>query len=400
MTKESNNVGSDEKLIVATAEEVNLNTEEKNNVIVISPDEEKSLEAKADEYTEKLINIDLDNQSVVTQSKEAVESMGEEVQKEAASQFQLLRMPLKTLMGKNQEEGDVAKQLIELKLQVEELDPAKFDFEAGWFSRILGFIPGVGTPLKRYFSRFESAQDAISAVINSLENGRSQLERDNITLVEDQNLMRTTTHKLEKAIKLGELIDQKINYKLEREITDERKKTFVKEEMLFPLRQRVIDLQQQLAVNQQGVISLEIIMRNNKELVRGVSRALNVTVNALQVAGTVAMALNNQKIVLDKIDAVNATTNSLIAGTANRLKTQGVEIQKQASSAQIDMEVLKVAFADINTALNDLATFKQEALPVMAQTILDMDKIIDETENKLKEIEKSREMNKEIVIEP
>ena len=34
-----------------------------------------------------------------------------------------------------------------------------------------------------------------------------QLKRDNITLVEDQKAMRALTHKLEQAIKLGQLID-------------------------------------------------------------------------------------------------------------------------------------------------------------------------------------------------
>ena len=386
---------------MATPEELTEQTaSEFSNVITISVDDEKNLETKAEQYIEQMVSIDLDNHDLKTEMKDAVETMGAEAQQEASQQFQLLKMPLRKMMSSTQDDGNVAQQLIELKLQVEELDPAKFDFEPGWMSRILGFLPGIGTPLKRYFSRFESSQDVISAVISSLENGKEQLGRDNITLIEDQKMMRQATYKLDKAIKLGQLIDQKLNYKIEREITDERKKSFIQEEMLFPLRQRIIDLQQQLAVNQQGIISLEIIMRNNKELVRGVDRALNVTVNALQVAGTVALALNNQKIVLDKIEAINLTTNSLIAGTANRLKTQGVEIQKQASSAQIDLSTLQNAFADINIALDDLATFKKEALPVMAQTVLDMDKITTETEGKLKEIEQSNKVSKEIVIEP
>ena len=42
---------------------------------------------------------------------------------------------------------------------------------------------------------------------------------------------------------------------------------------------------------------------------RGVDRSLDVTVNALQVAVTVALALANQKIVLDKVEAINKTTS-------------------------------------------------------------------------------------------
>ena len=70
---------------------------------------------------------------------------------------------------------------------------------------------------------------------------------------------------------------------------DDPRREFVEEDILFALRQRTLDLQQQLAVNQQGVLAIEIIIRNNRELIRGVDRALDVTISALQVAVTVAL---------------------------------------------------------------------------------------------------------------
>jgi uncharacterized protein YaaN involved in tellurite resistance len=189
------------------------------------------------------------------------------------------------------------------------------------------------------------------------------------------------------------LIDQKIDYALEREIPGEDpRRRFIEDEILFPLRQRIQDLQQQLAVNQQGVLAIEIIMRNNKELVKGVDRGMNVTVNALNVAVTVALALANQKIVLDKIDAVNKTTNRLIAQTAAQLRTQGTEIHKQASSTQLDMETLKKAFVDINAALDDISDFRKKALPQMAQSILEMDTLTKTTEAAILRMEKGTQM--------
>ncbi len=139
----------------------------------------------------------------------------------------------------------------------------------------------------------------------------------------------------------------------------------IAEELLFLLRQRIQDLQQQL-VNQQGYLTTELVIRNNKELIRGVNCATQVMVNALQVAVTLALALANQKIVLDKLKAVNTTTENLIASTAERLKTQGAEIHKQASSTQLDVEVLKKAFDYIRAALDDISRYRQEAFPKMA----------------------------------
>lgn len=359
-----------------------------------------NLETKATQFIDRIMNLNPQDYKGREDNKAAVDTFGLELQREAAKKSELLKQPVKKLSDRSSEGGEVANSLINLKLKVEELDPAKFNFEPGWVSRTLGFLPGIGDPLKKYFSKFESAQDVIAAIIKSLENGRDQLTRDNITLTEDQKSMREISDKLTQMIALSQVIDNKLQYKLDREVTagsDQHK--FLSEEILFPLRQRIIDLQQQLAVNQQGVIATEIIMRNNKELVRGVNRSLNVTVSALQVAATVAMALANQKIVLDKINSVNKTTNDLIAGTASRLKTQGVEIQKQASSASLDMNTLKVAFQDLKTAMDDISTFRQKALPQMAQAVIEMEKLTTEAQSSIAKMDKGNQVKPAIAID-
>jgi uncharacterized protein YaaN involved in tellurite resistance len=379
----------------------------KNDLAILAPaslrldaQDEKDLSNQADQYVEQLLSFDPQQFAEQQARKDAVEQMGAEVQRRATKQSALLQQPIKTLSKRGADGGDVANALIDLKMKVEDLDPGKIDLEAGWLTRTIGLIPGVGTPIKRYFSKYESAQTVIGAIIRSLENGRDQLKRDNVTLTEDQKQMREMTRKLEQAVKLGSLIDQKLQYKLEREITPgDPKHAFVSEELLFPLRQRIIDLQQQLAVNQQGVLASEIIIRNNKELARGVDRALNVTITALEVGATVAMALANQKVVLDKIDAVNKTTSDLISKTAERLKTQGVQIHKQASSAQLDMQSLKKAFGDIQAAMDDLSTFRLKALPQMASTILELDQVSAQAEKAIQKMEEGNRARPSIKID-
>jgi uncharacterized protein YaaN involved in tellurite resistance len=346
------------------------------------------LEAKADEFVKMLLATKVSDESAASANRSAVEGFGMDLQKRAANQSAMLKNPIKKLSQRSDEGGDVGNALINLKLTVEDLDPGKFDFQPGWFARTVGMIPGIGTPMKRYFSKYESAQTVIDAIIRSLENGRDQLGRDNITLQEDQKRMRELTKKLEDGIIIAQLMDQKISYSLERDIpaTDPKHK-FIQEEIMFPLRQRTMDLQQQLAVNQQGVLAAEVIIRNNTELIRGVNRALNVTVTALEVAVTVALALADQQIVLDKVNALTSTTNNLISGTAARLKTQGAEIHKKASSTQLDMASLKSAFVDIQAAIDDLAKFRIEALPKMASTILEMDKLTTSAEAAIAKLE-------------
>ena len=112
-------------------------------------------------------------------------------------------------------------------------------------------------------------------------------------------------------------------------------------------------------------MAIEVVIRNNKELIRGVDRAKNVTISALKIAVTVASALYNQKIVLQKIELLNQTTNDLIAGTSKMLKDQGIAIQKQAYDASISVDTMKQAFTDVLSALDSISVYKQEALPRM-----------------------------------
>jgi uncharacterized protein YaaN involved in tellurite resistance len=352
------------------------------------------LEKQAGDVVANLLTADPKDGTTISQNRQVLESMGSQLQKEAARRSQMLKQPIAKLYKDTNEGGEVANALVNLKLKVEELDPGKFDFEPGWVTRSMGLLPFVGTPLKRYFTRYENASTVMDAIIRALRLGREQLTRDNITLADDQKAMRSLTEKLEKAIKLGQLIDAKLSSQLERELTPgDPRHTFVQTEWLFPLRQRIQDLQQQMVVNQQGVLAIEMIIRNNVELARGVDRAINVTVSALQVAVTLALALANQKIVLSKIQAVNETTDKLIADTAKNLRTQGAEIHKMAAGTTINIETLKTAFVDIRAALDDVAKFRQEALPQMAQAIVELDKLSSEAGKSIENMENAKRVS-------
>jgi len=124
-----------------------------------------------------------------------------------------------------------------------------------------------------------------------------------------------------------------------------------------------------IVTNQQGIISLNVIRRNNKELIRGVNRAKNVTVTALRTGVMVASALYNQKIVIKKIQTLNENTENIIQSTSRMLREQGSEIQKASMETMISPEVLKTSFADAIAAIEDVSKYKEEALPKMQETI-------------------------------
>ena len=87
-----------------------------------------------------------------------------------------------------------------------------------------------------------------------------------------------------------------------------------------------------MAVTVQGYLALDLVKKNNVELVKGVDRASTTTVAALRTAVTVAQAMTNQKLVLEQISALNTTTAGMIDTTGEMLRTQTGAIHEQAAS--------------------------------------------------------------------
>lgn len=339
-------------------------------VVPTAPATDAELTEMADAFVRDTLALNDDHAS---QQRQAIDSMGIEIQRQAAQRSSLLQTPIRQLAHQGDDGGPVAKSLLELRGKMQSLDPRHHDLSERGVARALSLIPGVGTRLQRYFNKFESAQAAIDAIIHDLEAGRDRLRRDNLTLSDDQTLMRTLIRQLQRHIELGRLIDERLVTTLETSADEPERQAFIEQELLFPLRQRIVDLQQQLAVSQQGVLALEVIIRNNRELIRGVDRALNVTVSALTVAVSTALALANQRLVLDQIESLNTTTSDLIAGTAKALRSQGVEIQNRSASTMLDMEQLEAAFEDVLGAIDEVSRYRREALPKLDAQIERLD---------------------------
>lgn len=268
-----------------------------------------------------------------------------------------------------------------------DLDPSALDFTK------TGPLGKIFNPIRRYFERYKTADAEIASIVKTLDKGKNMLKNDNTTLEIEQADMRDLTKQLAQRIEMGTQLDMYLSNAVENAEAageDEEKIKFIKEEILFPLRQRLMDFQQLLVVNQQGIIAMEVIRKNNLELIRAVDRAETVTISSLRVAVTVAGALYNQKIVLEKVQMLNETTNNMILSTSKMLKEQGVAIQREAVEASISPDTLKQAFADTISALDDISAYKAKALPQIARTIEEFKEIAVEGEKQLQKLEKSR----------
>jgi uncharacterized protein YaaN involved in tellurite resistance len=160
----------------------------------------------------------------------------------------------------------------------------------------------------------------------------------------------------------------------------------LRSEALFPIRQRRQDIMTQMAVNVQGYMALDLIRRNNLELIKGVDRAQTTTVAALRTAVIVSQALARQKLVLDQISALNTTTSNLIEKTSEQLRVQGGQINQQAAASTVDVAKLEAAFNNVFATMDALDTFRTQAVTSMADTVKALETQIDRAQPYLSRI--------------
>lgn len=334
---------------------------------------------------DQIMDVDLDSIEQRKEFTDVIQSFGLEDMRTCRSKNAILQKRIGTFEKQGSESGAVAKGLEDLTIRMKDMDPSGIDFAKQ------GPIGKLFNPARRYFEKYKTADQEIGAIVESLEKGKKALTNDNVTLEIEETEMRQMTKKMQTNIELGMKLDESLSIAVaEAKVKgeDPEKIQFVEEEILFPLRQRIEDFQQIQVVDQQGIVAMELIRRNNRELIRSVERAQNVTVTALRTAVTVAGALYNQRIVLEKVGALNDTTNKMIAATSHMLKEQGVAIQEQATEASVSPETLKESFRETLSALDDLSRYRQEALPRMRQTIDAFQELAIEGESQISRLER------------
>ena len=285
-----------------------------------------------------------------------VRSMGDlDIRRAAESSNRLLSSPIRAMKEGGLSEGSkVGSTLLELRRTVEDLDPA----EASRTRKLLGLIP-FGEKVDDYFRKYQSAQSHLDAILHALRDGQDELGKDNAALNLEKQQLWEAMGRLNQYVYIAERLDASLAaHVADLELSDPERAKALRDDVLFYVRQKHQDLLTQLAVSIQNYLAIDIVIKNNIELIKGVDRASTTTISALRTAVIVAQALGNQKLVLDQITALNTTTSAMIERTSEMLRDNSVAIQQQAASSTIGLPQLQAAFANIYATMDAIDTFK------------------------------------------
>ncbi len=344
---------------------IKVETEKASGLVPIEDEKKTQLSANVDKFIAELTEQDANSPEFGRRVDQLTALGRNEIEEAANYSNRFLDRPTRAINS----DTDIGKDLTELRRTVEDLDPGK-NGKMLTKKKLFGIIP-MGNQARAIFRRLPVGPGSyFSAILKRLASGKDELLRDNAAIdVERQNLWKTMG-KLEQMIFVAKTLDEKLEAKAaELDASEPAKAKALRESALFYTRQRVTDLLTQMAVTVQGYLALDLVKKNNIELMKGVDRASTTTVSALRTGVTVAQAMTNQKLVLDQITALNTTTANVIDSTGEMLRTQTGEIHRQAASSTIPLETLKRAFENVYATMDEIDSFKLEALGSMKQTV-------------------------------
>ncbi|WP_042803938.1 toxic anion resistance protein [Streptomyces sp. C] len=343
--------------------------EQASGLVPLQDGVQEEMARRADEYVGGLAGIDARSPEFASRIGE-ITSLGSAEMRTAANQSnRMLERAVRSLGadGGGDAQGRVAGSLVELRRTVEDLDPR--DAPAKGARRLLAKLPG-GNRFRDHVAKYASSQTTLNRIVGALRGGQDELRRDNAALHAERARLWETMGRLQEYAVLTEALDAAVEQRIsEAERTDPAQADALRADVLFPVRQKHQDLLTQLAVCAQGYLAMDVVRRNNEELVKGVDRAATTTVSALRIAVMLASALDNQRKVAEQVDALRGTTEELIRGNAEMLATQSGEIQRIAADPAVGAETLRTAFAQIYKTLDAIDTFKVQATESMAATV-------------------------------
>jgi len=355
-------------------------------MVQLSPSATSALDTQVSQFINGVLSVDVHSDEFRTRVNE-IQGLGSaDIRASAGVSNRMLNRPVQAMeQGGIAESSSVSKNLVALRHTVEDLDPAK---QGDLFSprRLLGLIP-FGDKIRDYFAKYRSAQSHLNAIIQALADGKDELLKDNAAVDQEKSNLWSLMQRLEQWAYVGKQVDQTLSDRIAQlQSTDPEKAKVLQQDLLFPVRQKVTDLLTQLAVAGQGYLALDLIRRNNIELVKGVDRATTTTISALRTAVIVAQALANQKLVLDQITALNTTTGNIIESTAHLLQNQTAAINEQASTSTINIEQLQRAFTAIYQTMDAIADYRVKALDSMGKTVQVLSTEVDKAKHYLDKV--------------
>jgi uncharacterized protein YaaN involved in tellurite resistance len=354
--------------------------------VAVAPSVSPEDTTKVDTIVDRLMGLDFNDGETKEGVVHGLRVLNDKVM-EDASKF--TSEALKKRMGGLQAtpEGDVVFQgMMNLNAKLKEVHPSNYDLTENFLHRILPFL----SPVRNYFAKFQTMESVIGGYQENLERGISERELDLDILREDKKNLYNAEKLLKKGIEFNKLLQEKLETKIKMDVSDAAQKQFLEGQILSNLLRQTQGLEEMRAVNLQGQMSMEMLLKTGLEVIDGAKRCIRISINALTIAGVIQHVLTGQRKLLEAVKEVNKTATEMVDWNAKQLSTTMIEVGRMASETSLDIDVLINAIEMSTKAIDDDIKYRQEAIPMIKERISRLGEASNKAQKTTEDLAKER----------
>lgn len=260
--------------------------------------------------------------------------------------------------------------------------------EPGFFARLFGRAK----PVVKFLQRYEDVRKQIDKITDNLEDHKTKLLTDIVSLDRLYNANLDYFHDLELYINAG---DEKL-WQLDDEIIPQLQKQAEESDEVLraqelrdlrsardDLERRVHDLRLTRQVTLQSLPSIRLVQENDKGLVTKINSTLVNTVPLWRQQLATAVTIYRSGQAAKSVKAATDLTNELLEENAENLRQATIETRQQLERGVFDIETVKKANQTLIDTIEESLRIADEGKRLRAEAVIQLQEAEDELKKSL-----------------
>ncbi len=300
---------------------------------------EKHLLRLANDWIDALLSIECSDLGVIDDAKNILMKLGKKEQAEFWQLSNALKQPLQRLMNDTHSTDRVNDLLQNMQHKILKLKPPKKN-NGGLKAMFLLLFSWKQSAWQLWLENYHELKKEVQTSSKELAAEKAQLERENQILSDEKAELKNQLMKLEHVFDLLVMLTEKINEQFNNHSSSKEEIVSLFEHEFIPiLHERISDLQQQLLIGRQTLMTIDLINNQNLTQVNGIGQALQTTASALDVTAGLVLAKQGRQA-LDKLEK-----NRKISPNMSAISTLELEkVQQSIDDALQQIEGTRKAY--------------------------------------------------------
>lgn len=209
-----------------------------------------------------------------------------------------LKHPLEKLIRETETGEVITKSLRELQTTILKIKPPKQTLWGKFLNMFTLLFSLKESTWHIWVEAYPTHKKKILKITKNLEGYKRQLNHDNSSLLNDKMALQNLVIELEHSFDTLSFFDKKASDETQTNLEiNSDTRALLSDNLIPAMHERLIELQQQLVIARQSVMTWDLFIRQNKSQIKLIDKAVHTTVNAIKVTASIYMLKQKNELI-------------------------------------------------------------------------------------------------------